>query len=252
MRRLLNIVAAGALAASLAPLPAMAETSAPQKSEIEGIVHDYLLAHPEVIAQAIQKLQTRQQEQEKDQQTQAIAGLHDKIFDSTNQAVIGNPKGKVTLVEFFDYNCGYCKHSLPDMQALVKANPDLRVVMKEFPILSQGSLDAARISVAVKDLFPDEYPRFHVELLGRNGNASTQKALAVAKDLGLDTAALQKQAAKPEVDQNFAEVRQIADALGISGTPSWVIGNEEISGAVGFDALQEKIAAVRSCGNTSC
>jgi protein-disulfide isomerase len=222
------------------------------KAAVETIIRDYLLANPEVLEEAYQVLQAKRQQAEADAHKAAITERGELIFNSTNQAVLGNPDGAVTLVEFFDYNCGYCRRAVSDMTALLEANPDLRIVIKEFPILSEGSVEAARISVAVKDLQPARYLEFHNELFARPGEATAAKALEVAADLGIDAEALKAAAAKPEVTANITEVHQLATELGISGTPSYVIGNELVPGAVGYDSLQAKVAAVRQCGATVC
>ena len=235
----------------LAP-PALAQTSAEQKGEIERIVRDYLLANPEVIEEAINALRAKREQEAVAAQTAAIEEKREAIFNSPNQMVLGNPQGAITLVEFFDYNCGYCKRALSDMTALIDANPDLRVVIKEFPILSEASVEAARISVAVKDTAPESYLKFHGELLSRPGQASVDKALEIAEDLGLDAEALRAAANAEGVTRNLQEVQELAQALGISGTPSYVIGRELVPGAAGYDALQEKVTAMRECGATSC
>jgi protein-disulfide isomerase len=232
--------------------PASAETSAAERQEIEQIVRDYLLANPEVIEEAVNALRAKRQAEEAAAQTKAIEEHRQDIFDSPHQMVLGNPEGPITLVEFFDYNCGYCRRALSDMTALIEANPDLRVVMKEFPILSEGSVAAARMSAAVKDLAPDRYLEFHQELFSRPGEATAEKALEVARDLKIDTAALETAAASDAVTENLQEVSTLAERLGISGTPSYVIGTELVPGAAGYDALQEKVAAMRQCGKTVC
>jgi protein-disulfide isomerase len=229
-----------------------AETTAAEKQEIEQIVRDYLLAHPELIEEAITLLRQKREEEAAAAQVKAIQENGAEIFDSTYQAVLGNPEGKITLVEFFDYNCGYCKRAVDDMNALLAANPDLRMVMKEFPILSEGSVEAARVSVAVKDSAPESYLKFHQELFSRPGQANGAKALEVAQDLGLDAKALQEAANAADVTGNLQEVQQLAELLGISGTPSYVIGTELVPGAAGYDALQEKVAAMRQCGAATC
>jgi protein-disulfide isomerase len=231
---------------------AQAETDATKREEVERIVREYLLANPEVIEQAIEALREKREAEQVAAQTKAIEEHRDLIFDSGHQMVLGNPDGAITLVEFFDYNCGYCKRALSDMTALIEANPDLRVVMKEFPILSEGSVQAARMSVAVKDRAPDRYLEFHQELFSRPGEATGDKAMEIARDLGLDTAALATAASAAEVTTNLQEVQVLANALGISGTPSYVIGNELVPGAAGFDALQAKVEAMRECGKTAC
>ncbi|HWT30566.1 MAG TPA: thioredoxin domain-containing protein, partial [Propylenella sp.] len=155
--------------------PVRAETTAAEKQEIEQIVRDYLLAHPEVIEEAITLLRAKREQEALAAQGKAIQENSAAIFDSKNQAVLGNPDGKITLVEFFDYNCGYCKRAVSDMNALLAANPDLRIVMKEFPILSESSVEAARISVAVNDSAPEKYLAFHQELFDRPGQANGSK-----------------------------------------------------------------------------
>jgi protein-disulfide isomerase len=233
-------------------VPANAQMTDAQKAEIEQLVQDYILANPEIVEQALMALEEKRRLEEKAKQTEAIASLGDKIFNSPNQAVVGNPDGAVTMVEFFDYNCGYCKRAFNDMQALVETNPDLKVVLKEFPILSEGSLEAARISVAVSKLNPDKYAEFHRELLLRAGAANHDKAMSIATELGLDTDALEAEAAKDETIENFREVRSLADALGITGTPSYIIGEEAVFGAVGYDQLLERIAEARKCNTQVC
>ncbi len=234
--------------------PARAEMNADDKREIERIVRDYILQNPEIVEKALVALEAKRREVAAAERAGKIAELRDTILNSEHQAVLGNPDGRVTLVEFFDYNCGYCKRALNDLLALVESNPDLRVVMKEFPILSEGSTEAARISIAVKDINPDLYMDYHRELLARGGQANLQKAISIAKELGLDTDALKKAAKKESVSENIQEVRQIAQALGISGTPSYVVGGEMIPGAVGFEQLQVKIgeAAAKCAGQAMC
>ena len=232
--------------------PLRAETTAADKQEIEQIVREYLLAHPELIEEAITLLRQKREQEVAAAQVKAIEENGAEIFDSAHQMVLGNPEGKITLVEFFDYNCGYCKRAVSDMNALLEANPDLRIVMKEFPILSESSVEAARVSIAVKDKAPQSYLKFHQELFNRPGQVTGAKALEVAKDLGLDPTALQAAANTDDVTGNLQEVQELAELLGISGTPSYVIGKELVPGAAGYDALQEKVAAMRQCGEATC
>lgn len=251
MSRLLR-VAAALLMAGLFSGPGFAAMDMQQKQEIEQIVHDYLLANPEVLDEAFKALQDKRQKETAAKQAETIAKSSDLLFKSPNQMVLGNPEGKITLVEFFDYNCGYCKRAVADMVALLDANPDLKIIMKEYPILAQGSVEAARISVALKDTEPKQYLPFHQELFSRPGVADAAKALEVAKDLGLDVDKLKKAAAAKDVAANIQEVHGLADALGISGTPSYVIGTEVVPGALGYDALQAKVDSMRKCGMTAC
>lgn len=239
------------LAAVAAPL--RAETSAPQKAEIEKIVHDYLIANPEVIRDAIEELDRRQKVAEADTRQKVVSQSADKLFNSVNQAVVGNPTGDVTLVEFFDYNCGYCKRALDDVAKLVDSDPKLRVVLKDFPVLGPGSVEAAEIAAALRLQFkPDKFYEFHRKLLGARGSVGKAQALAVAKELGADPVKLEKDARSPDVKAGIREVAELADSLNLSGTPSWVLGKEVIVGAVGYQQLKNKIDNTRKCGKTVC
>jgi len=245
-------IAAAALALMLVAAPSRAAMDDAQKLEIEGIIRDYLLANPEVLEEAFKVLQDRKEKAEAEVQAKAIEESGERIYNSQHQAVLGNPEGAITLVEFFDYNCGYCKRAVPDMLALIDSNPDLRIVLKEFPILSPGSVESARMAVAVKDLAPEKYLEFHQELFSRPGPADSAKALEIAGELGIDVDALKAAADGAGVTDNIAEVHELAQLLGITGTPSYVIGKEIVPGAMGYDALQEKVAAMRECGVTVC
>ncbi|CAA0089130.1 Uncharacterised protein [Starkeya nomas] len=235
--------------ASLTPASALDDA---QRQEFEGVIRDYLLKNPEVIQEAIMELQKRQAAAEAGQRQKALAELKPLIFDSPRGVVVGNPKGDVTLVEFFDYNCGYCKRALGDLVELVKSDPKLKVVLKEFPVLGPGSVEAARVAVAVRLTEPDKYYAFHQKLLSDRGQANKAKALEAAADVGIDKAKLEKALANPEIDASLQESLQIADALGIDGTPSYVLGDSVIVGAVGHDQIRDAIQSMRSCGKTQC
>jgi protein-disulfide isomerase len=169
------------------------------------------------------------------------------LFASARQVTLGNPQGDVTMVEFFDYNCGYCKRALADMVDLMKADPKLKVVLKEFPVLGQGSLEAAQVAVAVRmqDRTGEKYLEFHQKLLSDRGPANRVRALAVAKDIGLDMTRLESDLATDEVRASIEESAKLARTLGINGTPSYVIGENVVVGAVGIAALGDKVRAVR-------
>ncbi|MBN8958662.1 MAG: DsbA family protein [Rhizobiales bacterium] len=250
MPRAFTSLAAAAAMAGLFTATAVAQTapfSAEQKTAIEKIMRDYLISHPEVLQEAVAELEKRQTAAEADKSKAAIAQNRDALLRSPRQVTLGNPDGDVTLVEFFDYNCGYCKHALGDMMALLKSDPKLRVVLKEFPVLGPGSVEAAQIAVAVRmqDKSGKKYLDFHQKLLGGRGQADRAKALAAAKDAGLDMARLEKDSKSPEVRETLDESMKLAEALGINGTPSYVIGDKMLPGAVGLPALKDQIAASR-------
>jgi protein-disulfide isomerase len=229
-----------------APATASAQTfSSDQRQEIEKIVKEYLLAHPEVLQDVTAELEKRQQAAEQEKHRAAVAENNATLFSSPHQVVLGNPRGNVTMVEFFDYNCGFCRRALSDMLDLLKTNPNLKFVLKEFPVLGEGSVEAAHVAVAARmqDTNGKKYLEFHQKLLGGRGQADKTRALAVAKDVGFDMARIEKDMNSDEVKKTIDESMKLAEALGVNGTPSYVVGSEVIVGAVGLDALKEKIAA---------
>jgi len=253
--RLRLIAAAGAaFLAIAAPQNTRAdEFSTSQRGEVERIVREYLIAHPEVIQEAMGELEKKQSAAEAAKHKAAIHQYSQSLFTSPRQVVLGNPDGNVTFVEFFDYNCGYCKRAMDDMLTLIKDDPKLKVVLKEFPVLGPGSVEAAQVAVAVRmqDKTGKKYLEFHQKLLGGRGQADKARALAVAKDIGLDMGRLDKDLASPEVKATLQESFKLAEALGLNGTPSYVIGDDVVVGAVGLDALKEKVNTSR-CGKPSC
>jgi protein-disulfide isomerase len=250
----LTTAAFAALLALSAPRIASAdEFSTPQRGEIERIVRDYLVAHPEVLQEAMVELDKRQTAAEADKHKAAVKDNAQALYSSPRQVVLGNPQGNVTFVEFFDYNCGYCKRAMSDMLTLLKDDPKLKVVLKEFPVLGPGSVEAARVAVAVRmqDKSGQKYLEFHQKLLGGRGQADQAHALAAAKDVGMDMARINKDMNSPEVKTTLEENLKLAEALGLNGTPSYVIGSDVVVGAVGLPALEEKINTAR-CGKASC
>ena len=246
MNRIIPLALALALGASAAPAHAQ-NFSAPQRTDIEKIIKDYLLAHPEVLQEAMAELEKKQQVAETEKARSAIKNHSDALFNSPRQVVLGNPQGDVTFVEFFDYNCGYCKRALSDMTTLLSNDPKLKVVLKEFPVLGPGSVDAAQVAVAVRmqDKTGKKYLEFHQKLLGGRGQVDKAKALAAAKDVGLDMARIEKDLKSDEVAKTLEESMKLAEALGLNGTPSYVIGNDVVIGAVGLAGLTQKIQAAR-------
>jgi protein-disulfide isomerase len=255
MTRICRSFAAFALLAALFAAPqARAQAISPeQRGAIEKIVREYLIKHPEVLQEAMEELEKQQTAAKSEKVKATIKGAEATLFHSPRQVVLGNPKGDVTMVEFFDYNCGYCKHAMADMLNLMKTDSSLRVVLKEFPVLGQGSAEAAQVAVAVRmqDKDGKKYLEFHQKLLGGRGQADKSRALAVARDVGVDMARLEKDLASPEIKATLEETFKLAEPLGLNGTPSYVIGNEVVIGAVGLDTLREKINTAR-CGKAAC
>jgi protein-disulfide isomerase len=243
--RLTAGVFVGLFVVCLTPVGQAASIDPNQRTGIEQIVRDYLVQHPEVLQEAFEALQRKQAEAQAAAQKQVLSANRDKLLYSPRQMVLGNPQGDITLVEFFDYNCPYCHRALSDTMDLLRTDPNLRMVLKEFPVLGPGSTEAAKVAIALKRQGTDKYLAFHQQMLSGRGQVNEQRALDVAKNVGADMAQLKKDMADPEVQATIAEVYGLANALGISGTPSYVIGDEVVPGAVGSSALKEKITAAR-------
>ena len=270
MRRSMLIGAALLGTLSLAPQAVGAQEGQSAPAATEAIVKDYLATHPDEVGEIVKGYFMRHPEavgqilaellkhrpgavQSASSRTAvdrslAIAGNAADLFSSPHQATLGNPEGDVTLVEFFDYNCGYCKRALPDTLALIRDDPHLKIVLKEFPILGPGSAAAARVAVAARMQDPggQKYLAFHQKLLGSPGPAGEEKAMAAARDQGFDMARIEQDMASEEVGATLTEDMKLATALGFSGTPSYVIGKDVVLGAVGAIALKERIAAARA------
>jgi protein-disulfide isomerase len=255
----LNMVPLAALPLAIAlgawaPPPARAQSFAPdQRGEIEKIVREYLLSHPEVLQDAMAELEKRQTAEDAEKHLAAIKDNATAIFSSPRQVNLGNLQGDVTMVEFFDYNCAFCKRAMSDMLDLLKTDAKLRVVLKEFPVLGEGSVQAAQVAVAVRmqDKAGKKYLDFHTKLLGGRGPADKARALAVAKEVGFDMTRLDKDLQSDEVKQTLEENLKLAEGLGLNGTPSYVFPAEVVVGAVGLPALKGKINSAR-CGKETC
>lgn len=234
--------------------PSAAQGFSPaQRSEIEEIVRGYLLRNPEVLQEAITELEKRQSAADAEKAKTAVKSNAELLFNSPRHVVVGNPQGDVTLIEFFDYNCGYCKRALADLLDLVRGDSKLRVVLKEFPVLGEASVDAARVAIAasLQDKSGRKYFDLHQRLLASRGPIDKARALAVAKEAGLDVARIERDMAGDEVRATIAENMKLAEALGLNGTPSYVVGEEVVVGAVGRDALKQKVSWAR-CGQVTC
>lgn len=239
------LVLAPVARAETAPDPAL-------KAQVEGIVRDYLLAHPEILIEMTTKLEAQRAQQEAAEAKEVIRTEKTALFDAPGQVVIGNPDGDVTLVEFFDYNCGYCRQASGDLARLIDSDKNLRVVLKEFPVLGDASVEAARVAVAVNRVAPERYGAFHYALLHSAGRADRAAAIAAAEKAGVDRKALDKAMADSAgINAEIQQTYGLATRMGLTGTPSWVVGSEIIVGAVGVDNLKQKIADARACG-TEC
>jgi protein-disulfide isomerase len=236
-----------------------------ERSDIEAVVREYLANHPEEIERIVKEyfvknpavLQQGLVEVLKRQRDENDAKMADKsaiikknasvLFSSSRQVTLGNLEGDVTLVEFFDYNCGYCKRALGDMLEIIKDDPKVKIVLKEMPILGPGSAEAAQVAIAVRmqDAGGQKYLAFHKKLLIDRGRADKASAMAAAEEAGLDMSRLAMDLASDEVRETLKESRDLAIALGITGTPSYVVGQTVVPGAIGAAGLKDRIKAVR-------
>lgn len=229
----------------------VAEALDARPDDLETRVEAYLLGNPRILERVSVALREELRIEEMEMSRVALASLRDEIYDDPDHVVLGNPEGDVTLVEMIDYNCGYCRSAMPDLAQLLEEDANLRVILKEFPILSDDSIDAARVGVVVARRGGD-YWAFHEALFTARGRIDAQAALAAAEQAGLSRVAVELDLQSDEVDEAIQRSYRIAQTLGISGTPTYIIGNEIVHGAVGLDALRTRIANMRECGETVC
>ncbi len=224
------------------------EFSQDQRQQLGEIIRDYLIDNPEVLREAFQALERKTQEAEAAAATAAIAERAAEIYRSEGDLVVGNPDGSVTMVEFFDYNCGFCKRAMSDVLSLLETDQDLRVVLKEWPILSEGSKFAAKAALASSR--QGKYWEFHLALM-ETRRVDEVTTLEAARGVGLDVDRLRADMEHPEVTGVIERNARLAELLGIQGTPAFLIDDQMIAGAVGHDALAQAIAQVRAEGGCS-
>lgn len=224
-----------------------------QKTELGQIIKDYLMKNPEVLRDAITELELKEKTAEADARRKIITDQQGPLYTAPLQEVVGNPAGKLTLIEFFDYNCGYCRKTLGDIARLMKEYPDLKVILKDYPILSDKSIEAAAVALALRNQFDGaKFWEFHQRLLSSHGAVGREEALAIAKDMGADMDRLTKDAASPDIKKDLEANDRIGQKLALNGTPSFVIGDEAVVGAVGYNAMKEKLDNLRKCGKAAC
>ena len=255
MRRLALILAAATTAmlagawfatavdAQRAQLPPQMSTEPAELDPFEQRVREYLLDNPEVIIEALEILQQRQRAADVENLKRTITERSEEILNDPDTPVGGNPAGDVTLVEFFDYNCLYCRKVAPTVIELEEVDPDLRIAYKEFPILGAGSQFAARAALASGK--QGKYVPFHNALMQATEQVTEESVIEVAGAVGLDTEQLRADMQGPAIQDAIARNMRLANALGITGTPSFVIGREIVSGAADLRTLEDLIARAR-------
>ncbi len=228
---------------------AQSEFNADQTEAIGQIVREYLLENPQVMIEVFDRLEAQQAAAEKEAAEAAIASNSDGLFNDDYSYVYGNPDGDVTIVEFFDYKCGYCKRAVNDVIAAVEEDGNIRLVYKEFPILSEQSEIAARAAMAA--ISQNKYMEMHLALMATSGDLDLDRLMRIADDAGLDTDRLAKDMEDPGIQKAIDRNHEIARAIGIEGTPAFIIGSQMVPGAVGkarlLEVVEEERTACVSC-----
>jgi protein-disulfide isomerase len=209
---------------------------------IQSVVRDYIREHPEVVGEALNKLVEQQRAEEEERRRLNIVALG-KNLNHDSDSPVANEEGDVTLVEFFDYNCPYCKAVSQDLRTLIDEDKSVRLVFKEFPILGATSTFAARAALAARK--QGKYVDFHFALMSLRGRLSQDLVMRVADEVGLDTDRLRSDMAAPEINAMLAETRKLAEGLDITGTPAFVIGTELVPGKIELAQLKALIEKAR-------
>ena len=235
-----------------AQAPEATKLSPDQKKEIEQIVKSYLVANPEIFVDIQNALEEKMEKEQTEKLKVAVSQNAAEIYRAPAASVGGNPDGDITVVEFFDYNCGYCKHGLHDVIKLVETDPKVRVVFKELPILSKGSEEASRVALAAQR--QGKYWELHKAMLGSKGQMNEAAALQIAEKLGLDMDKLKADMASPEVKAGVEKSEALAKKLGVTGTPHFLIGDRAIAGAPDdlYDQLERNVTELRKQGCSYC
>lgn len=237
------------LALTIAAFPAAAQAGSfddAQKKEIGEIVRAYLLENPQVLIEVSKELEARQQAEEEKKRSSALAEHAKEIFHSEADFVAGNPQGDVTIVEFFDYNCPWCKKSAPIIEKLLKDDKGLKLIFKEFPILGEASEYASRAAIAAKA--QGKYLEFHMAVFGHEGKVDAGIVDGVAQSLGLDMAKFKSDVLSPETTQIIERNRGLAQTLGITGTPGFIVDRDVIPGFIAERQMVEAITKMRQSG----
>ncbi|MGC2201456.1 MAG: DsbA family protein [Stellaceae bacterium] len=231
------------IAASHAQAIRAAEIPSAQREAIEAIIHDYLMKNPDVLIEALRGAEDKLDREADAKATKILTDRHGEIFDDPATPVGGNPRGDVTIVEFFDYRCPYCKQVLPALQTLLTEDHQLRFIYKEMPVLGPQSVVAARAALAAQR--QHRYEAFHTAMMATKGQITDETIYRVAASVGLDVDQLKKDMAKPEIEKALKANLALADALNIRGTPGFIIGEHIVPGALDIDALKNMVAEAR-------
>jgi len=253
--RLPTILSTALLALAL-PLTAQAQSAAgasgmtdAEREALHGEIRAYILENPEVILEAIQIIESRREEAAETEDRQRVALFSEVLFNDQYSYVGGNPDGDITIVEFSDYRCGFCKRAHPIVERLLETDPNLRLVIKEFPILGEDSVAAGRMAMAAHDLDAALYPALNDALMTHEGDLTEATSYRIASDVGYDIPTLKARAQSDEIGERLGQTYELAQNLGLQGTPSFVIGGEIVRGFLQIEDMREIIAEQRNAQN---
>ena len=226
---------------TLLPIPALSQEL--DEARVRELVLETIRENPEIVMEAVALLEKQQADAQAETQAEVLRSQRDLIERDPNAPVLGNPEGDVTVVEFFDYNCPYCRRVKPEVRALIEEDPDIRLVYREWPILGDGSVFAAKAALAARA--QGKYEEFHWAMMAIKGRAQEATVLRVAEEVGLDLEQLKKDMEAPEVAEHIATSMRLTQALGFNGTPSFVVGDALVPGFVEKDQLSELVSTAR-------
>ncbi|WP_374443925.1 DsbA family protein [Stella sp.] len=243
MLRLLLPLALAAFVAAASPAADAQSLSPQQRQEVEAVLRDYLKRNPEFLIEVLQAAEEKQQANQLARARDTIVAERRELTQNPADPVGGNPKGDVTIVEFFDYRCPYCKQVKPIVEQVLKQDRNVRVVYKEFPILGRDSVYASRAALAA--MKQDKYLPFHHALMAYRGQLGEEAVMTVARQTGLDVERLKRDMDNPAVEQTIAANRALAERIGIRGTPAFIVGDDLVPGAVDPGSLKALVDKAR-------
>ncbi|NQV55801.1 MAG: DsbA family protein [Rhodospirillales bacterium] len=219
--------------------------SGEQKREIERLIGEYIRTNPEIILESMRNLQERDRAAQQRRAAENLVSYRNELINDRQAPIGGNPEGDVTVVEFFDYRCTYCKRVYPAVVKLLSDDPNVRYVFKEFPILSPVSRIAAQAALAAWNIDKTKYVQFHTRLMATSGNLNEKRILLIAESSGLDSAKIKIEMNSPSIERALQANKHLAEKLGISGTPVFIIGNRLVPGAIDYSTLKKLVAEAR-------
>lgn len=231
------------LVAAAVALPVVAQADALDEARVKELVYEAIRENPDIVMEALAALQDRQAATDATNASDFLAAERNVIERDPNAPVLGNPEGDVTVVEFFDYNCPYCRRAAPEVDALIAKDRNIRLVYREWPILGEGSVFAARAALASRK--QGKYAEFHAAMMGLQGRAEEESVLRVAAEIGLDIDRLRQDMTAPTIEEHIATSMRLTRGLGFQGTPSFVIGDGLVPGFVERSQLEEFVAQAR-------